>query len=139
MIDEHEELLADAFRSFTKLERTLRHRIGETLSRKLGTQWTLHLPSTIRERLEQKLQNAHENVYGPDRDSDLLNYADFSEMVSIIEYYWEDIFSALFDDKEITKGLFETLRGSRNALMHSVLLPSQCPTFISMCNELVQK
>ena len=139
MIEEHEDLLATAFLSFTKFERAFRFKIAEVLSKKFGSLWSLQLPTSIKENLEQKLKETSENDYGLERDKDLLNYADFSQLESIVGYYWNDIFKLLFEDKDITKEHLERVRYFRNALMHSVLVPNQCPAFISICEELIKK
>lgn len=139
MIEEHEKLLSEAFLSFTKLERLFRQKIGEVLSKRNGTGWSTQLPESISDRLEKKLQEKSDLVVGPDRDDNLLNVADFSELVSIVEFYWEYIFVEFFIHKDITMGLFETVRNYRNALMHSVLQPNDCPTFIGFCNDLIVK
>lgn len=133
MIEEHEEQLLEAFRSFTKLERTLRQMIGEALSTHFGTQWNKQIPRHIRERIEGKMRDVSENDLGPERERNLLAFADFSELVAIAQYFWDEVFHIWFSDKQITFGLFEEVRSYRNALMHSVLLPKQCPTFISLC------
>lgn len=135
MIEEHEEKLLEAFRAFTKLERTLRHLIGEELSKHFGTQWSKQVPASLRERMQKKLDDASDQDSGPERDWNLLGFADFSELVEIVKYYWDEIFHTWFLDEQITFGWFEEIRNYRNALMHSTLLPKQCPTFILLCQR----
>jgi hypothetical protein len=133
MIEEHEEQLTEAFRAFTKLERVLRHLIGEALSKHFGTLWSKQIPPAISERMQRKMDDMSDQDFGPERDWNLLGFADFSELISIVKYFWDEIFHAWFPDEQITFGLFEEIRNYRNALMHSTLLPKDCPTFISLC------
>jgi hypothetical protein len=137
MIEEHEEQLLEAFRSFTKLERVLRHMIGEVLSAHFGTQWNGQVPESMRKRIGERMQNASESDLGPEREKGLLEFADFSELVQIVRYFWDDTFHIWFPDEQITFGLFEQVRNYRNALMHSVLLPKHCPIFIGLCQEFI--
>jgi len=135
MIEEHEEQLTEAFRAFTKLERVFRHLIGEALSKHFGTQWSSQIPASIRERIQHKIDNTPDPGFGPERGWNLLEFADFSELVAIVKYFWGEVFHRWFPDEQITFGLFEEIRNYRNALMHSTLLPKQCPTFVGLCQE----
>jgi hypothetical protein len=139
MIEEHEEQLVEAFRSFTRLERILRRTIGEALCARFGTQWTRQIPRSISERIEQRMHNVSESNLGPERESDLLASADFSELVSLVEYYWDEVFHSRFQEKQITFGLLEEVRNYRNALMHSALLAKQCPTFVGLCEAFIKQ
>lgn len=139
MNEEHEEQLAAAFLAFTKLERTLRRVVGETLSTHFGMQWDKQIPTDIREICEAKMKEVSEGDYGPEREKNVLAFADFSHLTAIVEYLWEDLFHLWFSDKQFAMGRFEEVRLYRNALMHSVLLPKQCPTFISLCQRLTEQ
>lgn len=139
MNEEHEEQLASAFLAFTKLERTLRQVVGETLSKHFGMQWAKQIPTGVREHCETKMQESSQVELGPEREKNLLAFADFSQLTAIVEYHWEEVFRSWFSDKQFTMGRFEEIRQYRNALMHSVLLPKQCPIFISLCQRLIEQ
>jgi hypothetical protein len=139
MIEEHEEQLLEAFRSFLRLERTLRRRMGEGLSAHLGTRWSEYIPGSIRERIEERMRDSLQNDLIPARDSSSLEFADFGELVSIVGYFWDEVFHTWFPDKDTTLGLFDAIRGYRNALMHSVLLPKDGPVLVGLCLELTKQ
>lgn len=139
MIEEHEEQLANAFRSFTRLERTLRQVVGEALNAYFGMEWDKQIPTTVRENCEAKMQEALKSDLGPEREKNLLTFADFSQLTIIVEYLWEKIFYRWFLEKQFTMGRFEEIRLYRNALMHSVLLPKECPIFISLCQSFIEQ
>jgi len=139
MIEEHEEQLIEAFRSFYRLERTLRQAIGEALSASLGTRWGEQIPGSIRERIEERMQEALHADIGPEREYSLLAFADFGELVLILEYFWDGIFHTWLPDKQITLGLSDAICSYRNALMHSALLPKHCPTFVGLCQDFINR
>jgi len=119
MIEEQEEQLVSAFRAFTILERALRQAMGEALSAHFGTQWTRQIPDAIRDRIGDREQSVSEEDSGPDRESNLLAFADFSELISLVQHFWDEVFCTWFPDQEVALGLLESIRGYRNALMHS--------------------
>ncbi len=139
MHEEHEEQILEAFRFFNRLERTLRQVIGEALSTHFGMEWNQHIPTSIREDCEAKMQEMSQDELEPEREQNLLNYADFNQLKAIIEYLWDDIFHLWFSDQQITTGRLEEVRRYRNALMHTVLQPKDCPVFIDLCRQLIEQ
>ena len=124
MIEEHEEQLVDTFRHFNRLERALRQAISKSLSRQLGASWIRQAPTSMVEKWRETMLEALEQDDGPERDENLIDFADFSELASlVVDHFWGSAFENLLGDLEITKGRFDQIRRYRNSLMHSVLKP----------------
>ncbi|MAU00660.1 MAG: hypothetical protein CL608_26240 [Anaerolineaceae bacterium] len=140
MIEEHEDLLTDAFRNFTRLERQLRQAVGEVLAQQLGADWISQIPTTIREDCEAKMLEITGEIEDAERSSNLLNFTDFSQLTSmIVDHFWVNCFEYWFDSLEATKSRFEKLRWYRNRLMHSDLSPDACPAFINLCEKTMEE
>lgn len=130
-----EELLAQAFKRFVLFEKNLRRAMQSDLARRYGPLWPKKIPARTLESCETKREQNLQAGWGPERETTLLNYADFSELAGIIDYCW-DAFEVRFGSKQITLGRLEEIRLFRNALMHSNMQPGDCPRMIDLCDEL---
>jgi hypothetical protein len=134
-MNDNDEFLAQAFKIFVRFEKNLRRAILADLSRGYGPLWPKKIPSATLEGCEAKRNKNVQAGWGPGRESMLLDYADFSELASIVDYCW-DVFKSRFGNKQIVLGRLEEIRLFRNALMHSNMRPEDCPRMIALCEEL---
>lgn len=81
--------LAQAFKRFVLFEKNLRRAIQSDLARRCGPLWTKKIPSRTLESCETKREQNLQAGWGPERETTLLNYTDFSELAGIIDYCWE--------------------------------------------------
>ena len=137
-MNDNDELLAQAFKTFVRFEQNLRRAILADLSQEYGPLWPKKIPSTTLESCEAKRNKNVQVGWGPKRESTLLDYADFSELSGIVGYCW-DVFESRFGNKEIVLGRLEEIRLFRNALMHSNMRPEDCCRMIALCEELDSK
>ena len=112
-----QERLEAMFAEVSALEAELRYFIESTLEKHYSYNWIKQaIPKAIRDDWHQKKDN--DVKQGKIPETDLINYADFSQYKDIIIHNWK-IFSEFFEDKERLRIKLEDLNNlCRIATMH---------------------
>lgn len=100
-------------------EHLLRQLVAHTLKAKYGDDWPNFLPSELKARLEMSRGQAAKQRWGPDRGTDVLNFASLGDLETIILGRW-NLFEPIFQDKPVIRTKLMELRLHRNALAHGV-------------------
>lgn len=114
-----EEQVVQAFKCLRMIERYMRDRINQLMTKAYGEKWIkTHLKQDIREKWVDKQVTAVKN--GKPKNP-LIEYADFTDYELIItgDAAWREIFSIIYIHKEEVRVSFQRLNPVRVAVMHT--------------------
>ncbi|MHA1973244.1 MAG: Swt1 family HEPN domain-containing protein [Candidatus Hodarchaeales archaeon] len=103
------------------IETKLRICIKDQLSKITPNWWKERIPSDIRETAEKR-KTTNENLYPwTNTNSELIQYIDFNDYLKIItrKDNWREVFSNIFQDKDLITAKLKELDPIRNAIAHS--------------------
>jgi hypothetical protein len=106
-------------------ENEVRALIRETLEEKEGADWIEKLPKKVKEHAENRQKTAFADSWLEGEKTDLLGFADFGHLASIIVEKWTH-FDALVPSQHWLKQRMDELEKVRNFIAHNrTLLPSE--------------
>jgi hypothetical protein len=111
--------MVEVFDAITGFERRVRAFLVSALSRRYGAKWCKQrVPGSVLTSWKMKRKNA---LAQGQQQLDLIEYADFTDYVQIITRSdnWEELFSAVFINKDDVTVSFQRLYPLRHATMHS--------------------
>jgi len=119
LADERERV--ELFRRLSVFETRLRSFLVWQLRSSVGKAYMEKLPVELVDSWEQRRQeDFRERRHS---ESELINYADFSDYLTIIEKFWDETFRNLFRDRELVRREFTQLNNlGRKPLAHSRVL-----------------
>ncbi len=116
--------MIEAFRILFSLENSLRRFIDEVMTRQFGSDWVKHrIPSDLKESWNEKRTKGLDSN---EQEHPLICYADFTDYEKIIvrKDNWNDVFKAVFRNKESVAESLRRLYPLRNPTMHSrIIIP----------------
>lgn len=111
-----------AFLAFFCLENAVRELVIDRLSENHGSNWwEERAPKGIRDRVEQRQEKEGKNRWHVQRGAQEVYYADFGDLLMLIQNNWSD-FEDLFPDQHWIANRLNDLEASRNIIAHSNLL-----------------
>ena len=106
-------------------ENAVRFLIRETLYEKEGPDWESKLPTNVKKQAESRQKKALTDSWLEAEKSDILGFADFGHLASIIIEKWE-FFEDLMPTQQWLKQRLDELENVRNFIAHNrMLLPSE--------------
>ena len=107
-------------------ENSVRALISQRLQERYGAdKWTSKIPSKVLTQAVTRQTEAQENSWLEGQKKDLLGFADFGHLSSIIIENWDD-FSDLIPTQHWIKQRFDELEKARNFIAHNrLLLPAE--------------
>jgi hypothetical protein len=115
-IDSGFERMGSLFNDISLLEITLRNLIEERLSKLYGKTWANQIPQDILQNWEGRKKDDIRESQEP--ESELINYADFSDYARIIEKF-KSPFRDFFPDVSKTVVILNEINSIRKRVMHS--------------------
>ena len=106
-------------------ENELRSLIRETLEEAEGADWATKLPQNVRTGAESRQQAALQDSWLEGEKSDVLGFADFGHLATIIIEKWQH-FEDIVPSQHWLKQRMDELEKARNFIAHNrMLLPSE--------------
>lgn len=99
-------------------ENEVRQLIRERLLEKVGDNWLDKLPGRVRGKAESRQKDAAENSWLEGEKSDLLGFADFGDLASIIADNWNH-FEDIIPSQHWLKQRMDELERCRNFIAHN--------------------
>jgi hypothetical protein len=106
-------------------ENEVRNLIRETLAEAEGADWPDKLPQRVKTTAESRQQEALDNSWLEGEKSDILGFADFGQLATVIIDKWPH-FEDIIPSQHWLKQRMDELERSRNFIAHNrLLLPSE--------------
>ena len=98
-------------------ENSVRHLVTRAMAEQLGEDWWSSIPAKIQKRVQTRSDEDAKFRWHGARGGSQINYCDFGDLSSIINFNW-GVFENVLADLEWAKAILGTLEKSRNIVMH---------------------
>lgn len=111
--------MARIFIAISVLENSVRDLIEKALLEELGAEWwTEAVSSSIRSKVESRINEEQKRRFHTQRGGRNLDYIDFGDLSKIIIAKWEVFEDVINTDQEWCKNVFSSIGQTRNVIMH---------------------
>ena len=111
--------MAPVYTTIAAFENSARAFVSKVMQAKHGDSWwTNKVSQSIRTTAESRRKEEEKIKYHAQRGKDPINYSDFTDLSTIMTQNWAD-FQHIIPTQEWARNIFETLKKSRNVIMHS--------------------